>query len=111
MTFLFLPALTVPLPCPSGGGGVQTPPPPPVVLSCSEGLEAPKVQKKVMCANEVAPKVPEKVFDWPKARKKIWSNLLGGGGGGVVWDPPPPPPAPGGAELLEGALGSGQQQN
>ena len=42
-----------------------------------------------------APKAPKKIFDWPKARKKIWPNVLREGGGGAP---------PSGAELLKGAL-------
>ena len=37
---------------------------------------------KIFGLNELAPQVPEPLFDRPKARKKIRSNLLGGGGGG-----------------------------
>ena len=51
-----------------GGGGVHPP-------SGAEFLEAPKA--------------PKKIFDWPKARSKIWPNHLKGGGG---LEPPPPPP-------------------
>ena len=47
--------------------------------------------------NQLAPKVPEKMFDRPKARKTIRPNLFGGGGG-VGWvggsrggEGPPPP--------------------
>ena len=47
-----------------------------------------------------APRAPKKNFDRPKARKKIWPNLLGGGGS-VVCPPPPPPRS---AELFKGAL-------
>ena len=46
---------------------------------------------KIVGLNELAPKVPEKIFDWPKARKKIWPSLLREGGcpGGT-----PPPAVP-----------------
>ena len=56
--------------------------------------------------------VPKKRFDWLKAQKKSWPNLLkergggevgpraGGGGGGL----PPSSPLSGGAELFKGAL-------
>ena len=37
------------------------------------------------------PKVPAKIFHWPKARKKMWPNLFRGGGGGWCGTPPPPP--------------------
>ena len=64
-----------------GGGGA---PPPP--RGGAEFLEAPN---KFFALNELAPKAPEKTFDRPKARRKIWPNLLGGGGGaqrlGVFW--------------------------
>ena len=33
--------------------------------------------------NHLAPKVPEKVFDAPKAGRKIWPTHLRGGGGGA----------------------------
>ena len=44
------------------------------------------------------------IFHRPKARKKIWPNLLGAGGSRGVrgWCGIPPPPS--GAELLKGAL-------
>ena len=58
----------------TGGGGSTPPPPSPNVV---EFLEAPNA--------------PKKIFDWPKARKKIWPNLLGGGvQGGAGRDHPPP---------------------
>ena len=50
--------------------GPALPPPPP---KWCEFLEAPK-----------------KVFDWPKAWKKIWPNLLRGGGVVGGWCAPPP---------------------
>ena len=57
----------------------------------AEFFEAPKKS-----FDQLAPKAPEKIFYQPKARRKIWPNIvcLGGvsGGGG---DPPPPS----GAEL------------
>ena len=97
-----------------GGGGGLPPPPPPGGV---EFLEAPKAPKNLFGLNQLAPKAPEKIFDRPKARRKIWPNYLRGGGGWwvggsrgggwVVWDPPPPPPPPGGAELLSGTLGRG----
>ena len=36
-----------------------------------------------MGVNELALKVQETIFDWPKARKIIWPNLLRDAGGGV----------------------------
>ena len=33
----------------------------------------------------------EKIFDWPKARRKFWPNYLSGGGGGGCETGPPPP--------------------
>ena len=47
-----------------GGGGAALPPPPRGAVF----LEAPKA--------------PEQIFDWPKARRKFWPNHLGGGGVG-----------------------------
>ena len=49
---------------------------------------------------------PKKIFDWPKAQKRIWPNLLTGGGSRGAPLPPPPGP-PGGGELLKGAPGGG----
>ena len=73
-----------------GGGGVRgsSPPPPPPPSVGAEFLEA---LKKIFGLNRLAPKAPEKIFDRPKARRKIWSNILSGlGGGGGI----PPPIAP-----------------
>ena len=77
---------------------MSRPPPPP---RGAEFVEAPKAPKKMYGLNELAPKAPDKFFDRPKVRNKIWPNLLrgrggvqgrrGGGGGG-------------GAELFERAL-------
>ena len=59
--------------------------------------------------NKLAPKAQGLIFDWLKAGKKVWPNLLRGWGGGVqgggVWggDPPTPPPPPSGAKLFKGA--------
>ena len=97
-------------------------PPPPSSPSGAEVLEAPKA--------------PKKIFDWAKARKKIWPNLSKGGGGSGGCPPCvtfrrvavslrgpgqspvlpfaccvgllrfAPPPPPSGAELSKGALGA-----
>ena len=80
---------------PFGGGGSSPPPPPP--SGGADFLEVLKAPKKFSGPNELVPKAPEKIFDRPKAWKKIWPNLLGGGGGGH-------PPPPSGAELLGEAL-------
>ena len=73
-----------------GVGGSSSPAP------CSSGAEflgATKAPKKTFGANQVA---PDKHFEWPKARSKIWPNHLRGGseGGGWVASPQPPPPPP-----------------
>ena len=47
--------------------GGSTPHPPHPTPSGAEFFEAPK---KISGLNELAPKVPEKIFDQPKARKK-----------------------------------------
>ena len=64
-------------------------PPPPPPSGGAEFLEAPK---KIFGLNQLAPKAPEKVLDRPKARRKIWPDILRGG----VWvggmGPPPTPP-------------------
>ena len=81
-----------------GVGGASKPPP----QSGAELLQAPKALKKFFFGvNYLAPNAPEKIFDLPKARRKIWPNHLGGGGGvggpggggGAEWcgQPPPPP--------------------
>ena len=79
--------------------GCPAPPPPP--HSGVEFLKVPKAPKKIFGLKYLAPKVPEKNFDWPNARKKIWPNLKGrwgGGGGGWVqgggWCAPSAPPFP-----------------
>ena len=41
-------------------------------------------------------KAPKKIFDWPKAQKLIWPNLLGNGGGRGQW-----------CRVFKGALGGG----
>ena len=72
------------------GGGVLPPPP---TFGGAELLEAPN---KMSGLNQLAPKVPEKIFDRPKAQRNIWPNILRGGGsrGGGGMLPPPPPPSP-----------------
>ena len=52
--------------------------------------------KKTFNLKYLAPEAPENIFDWLKAQKKIWPNLLKGvcvgpGVGGVCGTPPPPP--------------------
>ena len=42
----------------------------------------PKVPKKSLGLGQLAPEAPEKTFDWPDARQKIWPNLWRGGGTG-----------------------------
>ena len=88
------------------GAGESSPPPPP--SGGAEFSEAAKARKKTFDLNELPPKVREKFFDWPTARKKTFGPIVlgelgpGGGGGVGVWDPHPLPPT--GAELLNGAL-------
>ena len=80
------------------GGGLPPPPPPPP-SGGAELLEAPNGAEENIWSklNQLVPKAPENIFDWPKARKKLLQNILGGGGwvarGAVGWcgNPPPPP--------------------
>ena len=73
---------------------IPAPPPP----SGAEFQEAPKAPKKIVGLNELAPKAPEKNFDWPKIRKETGPNRLKGGSGsragGVGVVPPQPHPTP-----------------
>ena len=74
------------------GTGVQPPAPP----GGAELLEAQKAPRKFSGLNYLT---PEKIFDWPKAQKKNWPNLLragvhGGGGGGSRVVSPAPTPQP-----------------
>ena len=46
-------------------------PPPPPAQADPELLEASKAPKKFFGLNGLAPKAPEKIFDWPKTRRKI----------------------------------------
>ena len=72
------------------GGWVQLPPPPP-----HPWAECLGTIKKSFGLNQMA---PEKNFDRPRARKKIWPNVFKEGGcrgvGGWCGTPPPPQPAP-----------------
>ena len=61
-------------PPPPSGQPPQPPPPPPP----SGGAEVLEARKKIIGLNELAPKAPEKTFDRPKARRKIWAGAGGG---------------------------------
>ena len=81
-------------------GGVQPPPPP--RPSSSGGADFSEAPKGIFGLKTIGVEGAEKFVDRPKARRKIWPNILKGGGyRGCVCDPPPPP---GGAEVLKGAL-------
>ena len=70
------------------GEGVQKPPLNSGVFRGAKGAE------ETFGLNQLAPKAPEKIVDWPKAWKKIWPNLLrpleGGRWVGPGGAPPPP---------------------
>ena len=50
--------------------------------------------EEILGLNELAPKGPEKIFDRPKARRKIRPFWGGGGVGPPTPQPPPPTPQP-----------------
>ena len=80
-----------------------TPPPPLETLRFWEVLGG---AEESFGLNQLAPKAPAKIVDWPKARRKIWSNHFRGGGGprGGEEVLPPPPPYPRDVELFSKTL-------
>ena len=81
--------------------GIRVAPPPPPPASGASFLEASNARKKMFALNQLAPKAPKKIFDWPEsAEENLAQPSKGGGyahreiGAGCVEDPPHPPPHP-----------------
>ena len=79
-----------------GGWWFQPPLPPPRVTfrrppphPGSAELRGTEGAEEIFGLNQLVRKAAEKIFDWLKARKKIWPNLLKGGRGGGAVVPSP----------------------